>query len=335
MTLWDRKPSSGGGMGAIMRKILITSVGTATSVGLVKALRMAEPDIYLIGTDINRYGYTAGSMLVDEYYQIVYADHPDYMDKICEIVTKTGTDFLIPVNDMEIERIALAGDALSPNQVMVPDYPTVMRVRDKYLCMLEMQKNKIPTPPQCGCDDIQIKRIIRDRVGVGSKGITFVEEGQACSFDPKKQFMQECIEGQEYTVDILSDREGRPLYIIPRKRLEVKAGVSTKMEIERNEILIELAKRILAIYKIPGFSNIQFIEDRLGNYSFIEINPRFGGGSVASLLVSEGMTETFIDLMSSGKAIRESLEKNLKKVKWNSIITRYYEEVIKYSEESG
>lgn len=318
-----------------MRKILITSVGTATSVGLIKALRKADPDLYLIGTDINQYGYTAGSMLADEYYQTVYADHPDYVAGICDIVKKTGTDFVIPVNDTEIERIAQSGDVLLANRIIVPDDSTIARVRDKYLCMLEMQKNGIPTPFQCGGGDIQIKRIIRDRIGVGSKGIEFVEKGQACSFDPRKQFMQEYIEGQEYTVDILSDREGIPLYIIPRKRLEVKAGVSTKMEIERNEALIELAKRVLAVYQIPGFSNIQFIEDRSKDYYFIEINPRFGGGSIASLLAAEGMAETFIELMKRRRDIQGNLDENLKRVKWNTVITRYYEEVMKENGENG
>ena len=48
-----------------MKRILITSVGTATAVNLIKYFHKLGD--YIVGTDINAYGYTAGSMLVDEF----------------------------------------------------------------------------------------------------------------------------------------------------------------------------------------------------------------------------------------------------------------------------
>lgn len=73
---------------------------------------------------------------------------------------------------------------------------------------------------------------MRDFYGVGSKGIRIVEpEDKLIVGD--EQFAQEFITGDEYTVDVLCDREGNPSYIIPRRRVEVKSGVATKVFIIR------------------------------------------------------------------------------------------------------
>ena len=48
--------------------VLITSVGTATSVNLIKELK--KRNHYIVGVDINDYGYTAGSLMVDNYIKV-------------------------------------------------------------------------------------------------------------------------------------------------------------------------------------------------------------------------------------------------------------------------
>ena len=141
-------------------------------------------------------------------------------------------------------------------------------------------------------------------------------------------FVQEFIKGDEYTVDILNDLKGNPLIIVPRKRLEVKAGVATKVEIIKDEKMINDCKKILSKFKIPGFCNVQFIKTKSGENYFIELNPRFGGFSISSSLSSINMVELFLKLGN----IDNNYEENMSKVKWNSIVTRYYEEVV-YNEE--
>ena len=43
--------------------------------------------------------------------------------------------------------------------------------------------------------------------------------------------IQEYLPGKEYTVDVLSDLDGNSLLAIPRERIEVKAGISSKGKI--------------------------------------------------------------------------------------------------------
>ena len=129
-------------------------------------------------------------------------------------------------------------------------------------------------------------------------------------------------------MNILNDLKGNPLIIVPRKRLEVKAGVATKVEITKDEKMINDCKKILSKFKIPGFCNVQFIKTKSGENYFIELNPRFGGFSISSSLSSINMVELFLKLGN----IDNNYEENMSKVKWNSIVTRYYEEVV-YNEE--
>ena len=52
-------------------KILISSVGTSTSVNLIRYFQKIGD--YIVGCDINNYGYTAGSILCKNYYKVPYA----------------------------------------------------------------------------------------------------------------------------------------------------------------------------------------------------------------------------------------------------------------------
>ena len=47
--------------------------------------------------------------------------------------------------------------------------------------------------------------------------------------------IQEYIHGEEYTIDMFVDKDQRLLVIMPRKRLEIKAGINVKGIVQMNE----------------------------------------------------------------------------------------------------
>ena len=71
---------------------------------------------------------------------------------------------------------------------------------------------------------------------------------------------------------------GNPLVIVPRKRMEVTAGISMKGETVRHPVIEENIKKLCSTLKFIGPVNIQFKEDSSGNMKLVEINPRFSGG---------------------------------------------------------
>ena len=303
-------------------RILITSVGTSTSIGLIKGFRKFGD--YIVGADTNEYGYTAGSVLVDMYYRVSNASNELYMEEIITIINEEDVDLFIPINDIEVYVIAKNIDKINC-KCCIPSIETIEVVRDKYICNTVVEKMGVKVPCEISKDNINEKRILRDRIGVGSRGIVIIESGFSTpKYDREEVFLQKYVEGTEYTVDILCDRQGNPIYIIPRKRIEVKSGVATKVEIENNEFLISEVKRILSEIKLPGFSNMQFIRDEADNYWFVEINYRFSGAGATTLAVVNNYLLEFLNSFDETYA-KASLNAG---VKWNTVITRYYEEVV-------
>lgn len=307
-------------------KIGITSIGTATSVGLIKNIRKYDNSIEIIGMDINAYGYTAGSLMVDKYYCVPYAIDIVYLQRIIEIVKKENLDLLIPINDIEIEEIVKNKEQLdSLCEIIVPSLNVINLVRNKYKMNLFAYESGISVPMM---DELPYdeKCIVRDKFGVGSKGIKIYNSFSKVKINDEGKFVQKYIEGDEYTVDVLSDINGKPVFIIPRRRIEVKSGVATKVEITKDESLIKDAEKIINRLKIPGFSNIQFIKDANGINWFVEVNPRIGGCSNSSLLAAPKMFEVFMKIATN--TFKDNIKLNSLEVKWDSIVTRYYEDIL-------
>ena len=132
--------------------------------------------------------------------------------------------------------------------------------------------------------------------------------------------------GKEYTVDVFSDIKGNPKMIIPRERIEIKQGISFKCRIEFNQRLINTCQKIYKKYHLPGITNVQFISTVDKDY-FIELNPRIGGTTIASILSSFNYTEQLIKNVLFNVPLN-SYNEYMNKVAWGSIISRYYEENI-------
>lgn len=306
----------------LSRNVLITSAGTVTAVNLIKAFKKRGDKVF--ACDINDIGYTSGSLLADVFFKVPLAVSDDYLDAIQKIISENKIDLLIPINDIEVYVLSKHEKKLKC-EFVIPEVKVIETLRDKLVCSKLAEKSKVLIPPILLKDNVTKKRILRDRIGVGSKGIKILESGEpALSYDEEEKFLQEFIEGEEYTVDVLSDKDGKPYYIIPRKRLEVKSGVATKVEIEYEKSIIEAVLKLCENICIPGFSNFQFIKDKSQDIYFIEINYRFSGCGAATLAVTDDYIDTFLSVVEN-RGINKDLNEN---VRWNSIVTRYYEEVV-------
>lgn len=304
-----------------MMRILITSVGTMTSVNLIRAFKAKED--YVVGVDINPLGYTAGSCLSDKFYQIVLAVDDNYLSMLSEIIANEKIDVLIPINDIEIYVVSQNIGMISC-KCIIPDTETIEMARDKYICSVKMKEIGIQVP-EILSSYRNDKLILRDRIGVGSKGIEIIQKGKTIpEYNMKEKFLQRFVEGEEYTVDILADQSGKPVYIVPRKRLEVKSGVATKVSIENDSTLVNYVELILSNVKLPGFSNIQFIKDVEGNYWFVEINYRFSGCGAATIAVCKNYIDDYKKIVDGSGDFRKINEN----VRWNTVVTRYYEECV-------
>ncbi|AZO94025.1 ATP-grasp domain-containing protein [Halocella sp. SP3-1] len=113
--------------------------------------------------------------------------------------------------------------------------------------------------------------------------------------------VQEYIEGEEYTIDLLSDFEGRVLSAVPRKRIEVRAGEVSKAVTVKNKELINMAVKIIEGLGVIGPSNLQVKVLPDGEIKVIEINPRFGGGVPLSYQAGVNYPQLIVRMMKGEK----------------------------------
>ena len=113
--------------------------------------------------------------------------------------------------------------------------------------------------------------------------------------------VQPFIDGTEYTIDIFCDWYGKPISIVPRERLQVRAGEVLKTKICMDEMMIAEAKTLCERLIPCGPITVQLIRDNQGVDWFIEINPRFGGGAPLSMKAGARSAEIILRLLDGEK----------------------------------
>lgn len=114
--------------------------------------------------------------------------------------------------------------------------------------------------------------------------------------------VQPFVEGKEYTVDIFCDWDGEPISIVPRERVQVRAGEVLKTKITMDKVMIEESKALCRAFKPCGPMTVQLIRDKnTGIDYYIEINPRFGGGAPLSMKAGARSAEALLRMQSGEK----------------------------------
>ncbi|KPJ93754.1 MAG: hypothetical protein AMJ53_06635 [Gammaproteobacteria bacterium SG8_11] len=223
--------------------------------------------------------------VADEYVVIPYADDPHFAEKMLEICQNKKVDILIPAVDEELVKLAKVKDLFISQGVflLLSEPETLEKCFDKWEFYLEMKSLGVPVPATFqNKEDLtnDFPLILKPRRGRGSSGIFILDDVNDLDYAIKKSknyILQEYIEGTEYTVDTLSDLQGRFIYGSPRIRLKTDSGISVTGKTKHDPIAIQWIEKILNQLKIIGPANVQYIKSR-GKIYFLEINPRLAGG---------------------------------------------------------
>ena len=274
-------------------KVLITGAGTTTANSVLKGLRaMKENSLHVTMGDMEK--NCAGAYLGDDFVQMPPGTASDFVERAIGICRQRQIDLVIPVIDYEFFGWAQAKEPLaqSGTQVVISHTKALQICDEKDRTIDYFRSLQVPCPPTwrpAGVPNEQalpFPVMIKPRCGRGSLDTYRAENVEEYRFylprvpDP---IVEPCLQGQEVTIDTISDLEGRFLAATPRIRLEVKAGQAFKsITIDAPE-LVEVARRIVESLRIVGPSNIQcFLTDE--GAQFFEINARFGAGTILSIL---------------------------------------------------
>jgi len=309
--------------------VLVTSAGVMSGVNVIKSLRLQkELEVYIVATDVDR--YAPGLYLADIHYlSPPIKKEGEYLEFLFKIIKNHNISVLYPCYSKEIVIISEHRDDFEEigTNVLVPPVDVINICNDKlrisqFVNLLGIPVPKIIDNPSKKDLPLFSKRL-RGSSSMGAKLVVDVYHLQRLIFSNEKRMYQEYINGMEYTVDTLCDRNSNVLIAVPRKRLATKSGQTVKGVTVNNELINEYVTKICKEVGLIGVCNIQFME-RKNKYYFIEINPRYAAGGLM-LTVKAGANLPFLALkMMKGISINK---KDLIH-KEGVMMTRYWEEII-------
>jgi carbamoyl-phosphate synthase large subunit len=129
---------------------------------------------------------------------------------------------------------------------------------------------------------------------IGAEKVENRERAEELKSADSSYVFQEFVDGDEFTVDVFIDRRGKVISVVPRKRVEVRAGEVSKAVALKDREMIDEVKKIFDAQKgFYGTITVQLFK-RGNEMIFIEINPRFGGGYPLSYRAGSDFAELLI-----------------------------------------
>jgi carbamoyl-phosphate synthase large subunit len=271
-----------------MRRFNVLLTAGSRRVPLVHAFRNALKSVGAVGsvivTDVNP--LSPAVHVADRSYRVPLATDPDYISELLAICEAEHVRLAVPTIDDELPVFAAARDAFRSMGVVTACSPeaTASLCNDKYATCARLSDAGVAAAksylPAHLTDGMQLPLFIKPRVGRGAVGAFPVRTPEELDFFLHyvgSPIVQEYLSGPEYTIDVLCDFEGRPLSIVPRERVVIRAGVIDRGRTVNDRRLIALAEAACAAIQFVGPINIQ-CRMRGDQPVIFEINPRFSGG---------------------------------------------------------
>jgi len=273
--------------------ILILSIGRR--VELVKCFRNAAKklgiDTKIIGADCSN---TAPALyFTDKIHMLPRISSPEYIDSIIHVCNIENIALIIPTIDTDLLLLSENKSYIEKNSgviVLISDRSVIEICRNKVNTQKFLEKHKFGVPPLYTKDEIENERIqfpvfIKPQDGSSSINtfkVNNLEELALYRNIVPKPMIQKFIYGDEYTVDTFLDFESNVVSVVPRLRLTVRSGEVLKGKIVKNKEIVLDVIRMMNILKPIGQITIQCIKTE-EDIKYIEINPRFGGGTPMSI----------------------------------------------------
>jgi carbamoyl-phosphate synthase large subunit len=215
-------------------------------------------------------------------------DDPDYVPALAALCEKYDVRAVIPLTDLDIEVLAVANDA-GRLPALVPGPATARATFDKYEAHLLLSRLGLPSPPTVlpGEPVPHYPAIVKPRKGSGARSVLRAEDQRAVEFfvDYVREpaMVQKLMDGEEFSIDCLSDLDGRCLNAIPRTMLESRGGESIKGTVVDDRELVELGRRVADALGVRGPCTVQVFRDSVVGLGITDVNTRFGGAFPAPI----------------------------------------------------
>jgi carbamoyl-phosphate synthase large subunit len=296
-----------------MKTVLVTGTGgRSVGSGIVHALVRSSPDVrarwHVVAADADPFAW--GLYKADAAALVPYANSADYVSAIQQLVTTHRVAAIIPGTEVEIEILLRNADLFAPAVVIANRLELLPLMLDKFETakrLAALGYPAIPTVPVAEWPSIADRwgfpLIIKPTRGSGgSRGLHLVRDENELRrllphFDDRSHVCVQPYVGdceQEYTVGVLSDREGKLIdsIVMHRKLIglsllastnvgERRCAISTGYSqgfIVRAPAIQSFCEELALRLNSRGPLNIQLRLDPATKQPLVfEIHPRFSG----------------------------------------------------------
>jgi carbamoyl-phosphate synthase large subunit len=285
--------------------VLITA--GSRRVPLVQAFKQALLALGVPGrvvvTDVNP--LSPAVQVGDRAYRVPLAHDSEYLPELLKICEAEYIGLAVPTIDDEVELFGAAREKFAALGTLAAcsSEQTAALCNDKYATWRRLAEAGIPAartylPKDLAASKPPFPLFIKPRIGRGAIGAYRIRDKRELEFFVRyvdHPVIQEYLDSPEYTIDVLCDLHGRPIHIVPRERVVIRAGVMDRGRTVKWPALIELAEQICRAIPFIGAFNIQ-CRLREGWPAIFEINPRFSGGIPLTIAAGADFPKLLIKL---------------------------------------
>jgi carbamoyl-phosphate synthase large subunit len=252
-------------------------------------------------------------------------DDPDYVPFLLDLCDKHNVGAVVPLTDLDIEVLARARPQLP---AFVPDPQIARDTFDKYAAHELLLRKGLPSPPTVLPPDEPdaYPVMVKPRQGSGARSIHPAADRDEMEFFVRyvkePVMVQRLMQGPEFSIDLLSDLDGRCLNAIPRTMIESRGGESIKGTVIQDDELIELGRNVVEALGVRGPCTVQAFRDAEIGFGITDVNTRFGGAFPAPMYAAlDGRTyPELIVKMACG----ETVEPHVGEFRHGHTFTRWY-----------
>jgi carbamoyl-phosphate synthase large subunit len=251
-------------------------------------------------------------------------DDPELAQDVARIVGRHQIHLIVPcVNRAALLLSRWAGDLRQQGcAAVVSDEEVCSTFDNKRLTEQWFLQHGVSTP--LWSEQSPLPWLLKPIFGAASRGHIRIESRDDFarlrgSLDMNDYVLQPIVKGVEYTVDGYVSRSGEILGCVTRSRLAVADGEVVRSQTERVQELVRQSEALLRQGKFCGPITLQAIQAE-GEFWFLEINPRLGGGVILSIAAGADYPRL---------CVREALGRAVAPVSWREglLMTRAYREV--------
>jgi carbamoyl-phosphate synthase large subunit len=266
----------------------------------------------------------------DEHAFVPRVSDPGYVDALRALVDAHDISLIVPLTDLDHGVLARARGALGA-LVLLPTPEIVDALADKWLAHLLFEERGIGSPatwlPDALPEPLEFPVLVKARHGFGSRGIYRCADRRELDFflgytDHDSMVQAACL-GEEFSIDVFCDLDGRCLNAVPRTMIESKGGESIKGMTIRDPELIEVGRAVSETLALVGPANIQCFREPDGTHRVTDINPRFGGAFPLPTAAGSRYPELALEL-----AAGERPEPRLGDFRDGLVMTRFFSELV-------